>query len=300
MLTVGYVIKKLRKEQKITQEDLCEGICTASYLSRIENGDVNVSDNTINALLQRLGQDASRYLVFKTEKDLELNNQLYQLRRLYSLGQDNSHKQLLAELLIDYDSYDPTIQQFLRLHKFIDLTRDKYDPIEMKEFLLSALHLTKGSINLHNLSNQLFTQEEIMLLVNIANMIEEIGDVDLTLKILKALKNYLEDQRIAPEFIRRPYPIVLMHLGKTLGLNSNFFEAIHIAEKGIEYCINFDTLTILPSFLYSKGYNLGKCGFTSDAIRYVTQAYHVAIASNNQAKAQHYKNHLLVNYNLEI
>ncbi|MFJ6211040.1 helix-turn-helix domain-containing protein [Lysinibacillus sp. NPDC092081] len=35
---IGQLIKYQRKKQKIKQDDLAIGVCTSSYLSRIENG----------------------------------------------------------------------------------------------------------------------------------------------------------------------------------------------------------------------------------------------------------------------
>ncbi|WP_169728525.1 helix-turn-helix domain-containing protein [Salibacterium aidingense] len=51
------MIKKMRKEQGISQEDLCDGICSQSMLSRIEKGDYKASFQTIKQLAQRLGID---------------------------------------------------------------------------------------------------------------------------------------------------------------------------------------------------------------------------------------------------
>lgn len=301
MFTIGHVIKKLRKEQKITQETLCDGICTASYLSRIENGDANVADSTINALLQRLGQDASRYITYKTEKDLELQNRFYELRQHSSNNEITLHKKLLKELLLEFDTYDCSIQQFLKLHVYIDLCRDDdYSPQKMYSYLMEALLLTKKKIDLSDLTHHLYTQDEIMLLINIAIMLEESGDIETPLIILEQLRIYLEDKRISPEFTRRPYPIILINLTNWLGLNKQYYEAISLCDKAIKYCIDFNNLSLLANFFYNKGYCLGKAGNSNEAIVFVSKAYHMAVATERLSSANHYKDHLMKNYNYEI
>ncbi|MGM8216029.1 tetratricopeptide repeat protein [Bacillaceae bacterium W0354] len=53
--TIGNIIKIKRKEMNLTQEELCEGICTTSYLSRIENNKVLANEEIYRLLLKRLG-----------------------------------------------------------------------------------------------------------------------------------------------------------------------------------------------------------------------------------------------------
>ena len=51
----GKLIKLTRIEKNIKQEDLCEGICTPSYLSRIENDRVVADEQVYKLLLEKLG-----------------------------------------------------------------------------------------------------------------------------------------------------------------------------------------------------------------------------------------------------
>lgn len=54
---LGPLIKLFRKQQKLRQDDLSIGICTTSYLSRIENDLVEPDIQILKLLLTRLGQD---------------------------------------------------------------------------------------------------------------------------------------------------------------------------------------------------------------------------------------------------
>lgn len=53
----GKLIKYHRQMQGLKQDDLAIGICTASYLSRIENEVVIADENVYTMLFERLGID---------------------------------------------------------------------------------------------------------------------------------------------------------------------------------------------------------------------------------------------------
>lgn len=50
----GLLLRRGRQERNWSQEGLCKGICTVSYLSKIEQGKTAVSDDILKALLGRL------------------------------------------------------------------------------------------------------------------------------------------------------------------------------------------------------------------------------------------------------
>ncbi|WP_368986332.1 helix-turn-helix domain-containing protein [Caldifermentibacillus hisashii] len=52
---IGTIIKLKRIENKISQENLCRGICTPSYLSRIENNRLIPNTEIYKLLCERLG-----------------------------------------------------------------------------------------------------------------------------------------------------------------------------------------------------------------------------------------------------
>lgn len=61
----GYVIARERLAKSWSQEGLCKGICTVSYLSKIENGKADPSEQILCLLFERLGllyQPALEYI----------------------------------------------------------------------------------------------------------------------------------------------------------------------------------------------------------------------------------------------
>jgi transcriptional regulator with XRE-family HTH domain len=51
----GFIIRRERMRRDWSQDGLCRGICAASYLSKIEQGRVEASEEVLRLLYQRLG-----------------------------------------------------------------------------------------------------------------------------------------------------------------------------------------------------------------------------------------------------
>ena len=65
---LGPLIKLYRKKLQLTQDELSIGICTTSYLSRIENDLVIPETQVLKLLLKRLGQEEQQLLTQYNEK----------------------------------------------------------------------------------------------------------------------------------------------------------------------------------------------------------------------------------------
>lgn len=70
---VGERIRQLRIHKQLTQKELTEGICSITYLSRIENGQINPSAEFLRKVSKRLGYDLTELSVpNRDEKTLEI------------------------------------------------------------------------------------------------------------------------------------------------------------------------------------------------------------------------------------
>ena len=54
-IKIGKFIAALRKDKGLTQEQLCEGICSVKSLRRAEKGQTDMQRETLKKLLNRLG-----------------------------------------------------------------------------------------------------------------------------------------------------------------------------------------------------------------------------------------------------
>ena len=70
--SLGIILKKLRKEQKIGQKDLARGLCSVSTLSRIEGWIIEPDQLLFDYLITRLGKDSTKWELILTEADKRL------------------------------------------------------------------------------------------------------------------------------------------------------------------------------------------------------------------------------------
>lgn len=69
--SMGRILRRIRIEQGMTQEALVEGICTAGYLSRVENGSQIPSRQIYQLLMERLGESGYSYTYWQEEEEKE-------------------------------------------------------------------------------------------------------------------------------------------------------------------------------------------------------------------------------------
>ncbi|WP_350343399.1 helix-turn-helix transcriptional regulator [Proteinivorax tanatarense] len=178
MLTIGELIKNERFKQEVSQEKLSEGICTPSYLSRIESGSSNPSNEVIERLMQRLGKNVSRYTNYKTRLEFEIDNLKYSVRRYYAIKEFDKHKEALDKLKKMALPKEPAIKQFIMLHHSFIQRINGANESQLLHNFERALALTKSNIDIENLQDELLTQDEVVLINNIAINIKRKGDID--------------------------------------------------------------------------------------------------------------------------
>ena len=69
MFQMGKLIRQLRKQKKMTQEELAAGLVSKSVMSRIENGQVELGIFVLHTLLKRLGKSLEPFEFVVTNKE---------------------------------------------------------------------------------------------------------------------------------------------------------------------------------------------------------------------------------------
>ena len=72
-MLIGPYIRQKRLDKGWTLEYLCDGICTAPTLSRIETNTRTPSSSVLKALLERLGLPAGQFFALLSENDIAMD-----------------------------------------------------------------------------------------------------------------------------------------------------------------------------------------------------------------------------------
>jgi transcriptional regulator with XRE-family HTH domain len=151
---IGNFIKKRRKELNITQDEVTEGICSISYLSKIENNQIIPNNYFVREIMEKLDVDEvvytnslrekeylSRLLnayyymnddemngVYQEIKDIE-HNYLINLCKLgytvyFNLDDDNQYVMMLEHLINNMDDFEVGLYLYFAATYFVN--NEKY------------------------------------------------------------------------------------------------------------------------------------------------------------------------------
>lgn len=143
-MEMGNLIKYYRQKEKWTQKELARGICSVSYLSKIENGMVEPSNEILELICRRLKIDLTQT---NAEDDEKLEKMLYQWHRHIQHQDRKSADHLYREIkpLISHSSNhqcEILFHLFLfRYHLFtsdLDKARTIFQELRQMEDLLNA------------------------------------------------------------------------------------------------------------------------------------------------------------------
>lgn len=159
---IGSIIKQRRKELKLTQERVCDGICDPVSLSRIENGKQMPSRSIMNALLQRLGLPDTRYYALSSKHELEIEALKKEIVACNVTRNVQNGFEQIEKLKNVVDDDDRLTQQFILRSKAVLGAIDKrYGFKEQIQLLTDAIHLTIPEFDLNEIDNWLYSFDEL-------------------------------------------------------------------------------------------------------------------------------------------
>lgn len=104
---LGAKVRKRRLEKKLTLDEACEGICSVSYLSKIETGKAKINEKLLNKILKKLELD--NYVL-----DYDIQHGIMKNLIIAMLDENNKlFDEILDELKIDLDSHLYVVYKFL-------------------------------------------------------------------------------------------------------------------------------------------------------------------------------------------
>ena len=141
---LGIIIRQRRDILGLSQQQLCQGICDRSTLSRIERGDQVPAYSTLRALLQRLGLQEKDVHFLLGQPDFETAQLQREIVALNTRKQWLQAQQKIRELQALPTAADPLTRQFiLRAKALAGYEQDgkavPYPYEEQRQMLLEAL-----------------------------------------------------------------------------------------------------------------------------------------------------------------
>ena len=255
----GIIIKEYRIAKNVTQEKLCDGICSVSTLHRIENGKNEPSVFVLSSLLERLGYEAGKYFLSASSLQEIFFSNTYSaieamiMNRKYDEANEAMERLENAESLLKRDSGVEIRQQMILVLKCSISQGNNENPTKLHEMIIGALALTIPDLEESKISEYMLCYNEISLLNMLATTYKRLGDEQKIIHILQDIKKSM-DMYYSDEYEKsRGYALTLYNLTNALGLAGKHDKVLEICEIAIPCCVNNKRLYLLPHLKFNKG-----------------------------------------------
>ncbi|MCL2222825.1 MAG: helix-turn-helix transcriptional regulator [Oscillospiraceae bacterium] len=273
----GAMVKALREKAKLTQPELCYGICSEPTLSRIEDDKFQTNFFTIEAIMQRLGRNVDLYKNFFLSKDEFLAMQLRDKINISIITmQHNEASRLTSELEENkITKKSNVLKQFLAMSKArLFYVAQSEPPKDYPDMLLESLKITCPQFSEQEIENCYFSNNEIALINLYAGYFIDSGDSARATEIYKRLRNTIERTYVDEVEKSRAYATILLNYSSALGRTGRRLENIAVIEEGEHFERSRGRLSELAGFAFNKGYNLLMLDRKEESIPYFAMAYY--------------------------
>ena len=304
-LFIGEVIKRKRKELRLTQEELCEGICEPSTISRIESGKQVPAKNKLDALLQRLDLPGDRYYALLSKNELEISNLQSQIISCNVSNNKQEEQQCLKKLEEIVSEDDHLVRQFILRSKiaFDYLDGENLRPYtyeEKEKVLFEALYLTVPKFDIDEINNNFYTVEEIKIINQIALNYSDAGQnktaIDIYHQLLKYIKKHLMNLKESNGLLI----LIAYNYSRSLYFEKRYEESIDIANLGLEASRQERCFSCLGGLLSVLGHALYVEGKLEESKKHLLQSFYIYTIMRDNINIKLAKENLKEFFNIDV
>ena len=275
IVTYGMILKKRRKEQKVSAKVISQGLCTESYYSKIESGKAQPDVFLARALMQRLGISDEPFTFFVSKIEAEQ----YSLERKY-VGIEKYKPELIPEVLerieeLCAEKENRILSRFCAIARIIHLSEhDKSEPI------MEIIRETIPGFELENVSEYRLSRMELSNILSYCYALRIDGYVIKATIGLYHLFKYFDGMFLEDIYKAGIGPMILGALVNMLGVQNRNDEILELS-NGIRQRINYTNLYKLPTIYAHLATIYAK---KSDAYlfkEYASYTYYLFVLSNN-------------------
>lgn len=223
VLTLGALIRELRTEQNISQATLCQGLCSKSKLSKIENGTLQPDIILAQTLLQRLGISDLVFTFYGNERETRLTELHTRLNKL-TLKDIETAQKYMDEMQQLISEKDVLYLQLLLDHKIFF---ENNTPDNLSEFS-SALSITVPNFDINSLCQYHLSWMELSILNSICLASRYNASPAKAIRYFYKMLEYFEYIPIDILEKKRSFPVTLSILMRYLYAEKRYTEAIEL------------------------------------------------------------------------
>jgi len=285
LLNIGILIKKLRIQQGMTQEDLAYPIIEQSTLSRIENGQTMPNKSTTEMLLERLGYNPGNIDIVIDKKTAEIQkimDELYALIKTESIYDDQEERTKKADRIIKTLEEDSEFmaervnRQYILLNKAMCALHRKEDLNRIHEMLMEAMKISIPEYNEKDIDNYYLSKQDVRIINLTAMVYRDNGRLDDGINVLTLLKKNFEETNIDKESKGEYYASVVYALATLLTYANKYEEALKMCDRAAEICKETGIFRLLPLITAYKVHCLNYLGIKDECSELLKQSYYAS------------------------
>lgn len=231
------VIRKSRAAKKLSQEQVCEGICTRETLSRIERGKTSPTHKNLKKVLEVLHRDGERVnTVLLTEDYNILEKKRELVKYVFQLEYDKA-KEVVVELSRQLDQSIPKNRQYILGERLrVEFHEGKISYEEGVKELYEILKLTLD-VEEEEISESFLSLYEVALLNKIAILHYGHAAIDKAIEIYEKILNNWENSILEEVFHMRSWELVVANLASSFEMTKKPDESLEVSKWRVKIAL---------------------------------------------------------------
>ncbi|MCL2604241.1 MAG: helix-turn-helix domain-containing protein [Defluviitaleaceae bacterium] len=296
------LIKNTREKSGLTQEDVYQGICSKSTLSKIENGRMEANHYILEPIFQRLGLDINLYCRFYLgTKNFEIYRERERMHQLLIQKKYDEAEAFLIKLENLNEFRRGTNLQFIIMAKATFHRAHHGLTPNYLRILHDALAITWPDYNEDDISTRRLTHYETILINQIAGyyyLNEKYNDAEkIYNRLMCGFNNQYKDET---EKIKL-YATMIFNYASCLHELKQYQKSMEILDNGINFDIERERLYQLPQLILVWAYNLFDDNKQKESAPYFVLAYYVLCIFADYGKSTYkilISNHMKEHFNI--
>lgn len=292
-LTIGTLIRELRIEQNISQQLLCQGLCSKSKLSKIENGSLQPDTALAQSLLQRLGISDSVFTFYGSTHEAKLQKMRQELTTIPLTNTDEilSRTQEMLHFCLPKDSFYIQYASYRQAYCIPNC-------IERTAALLDVLCLSLGKFDFNMLSSYRLSWLELTILNNYCSSYCMHSPVKGILTLYKFFEFY-NASTMDILIKKRAFAVTLSTLSQHLYNQKRYVELLELASVFSSAAIK---CSIYLSGIIFTNYSqaLGEMQQFDLAARYAYYSYYNSLITDSQQAANLIKRVMYEDFQIQL
>lgn len=242
VVTYGKILKKRRKEQRVSAKIVSQGLCTESYYSKIENDKAIPDVFLARALMQRLGLSDEPFMFFVGKNDSEQ----YVLERKFAYIEKYERDKIPDLLAMIEQSCQKKDNRILLRWCEIEQLVLLHSKDDRSEAILGKLRESLPDFVPDRIMDYRLGRLEISGLIAYAYALRDEGHITKAIRVFYSLFHYVDSTRMGDIYKNDFYSMVLAKLVNMLGIQDRYDEIIELKEK-IEQGMNYTNPFAVPT-----------------------------------------------------